>query len=436
MRIAFFMDQFPRLTETYFLDQMTGLIRDGHQVDIIATAPSGQPKVHPLVNEFQLLDKTRYMDLLTAFPLSNGKRMLKTIGLILRNLHRCPRSIFKALNYKSYGCTSLDTFLRVVHGAIALSKGRDDYDIVHCHLGPVALMGVSLRHIGLLKGKIVASFHSADAYVYPHKWTHLHIYDNLWEWMDLCTVCSNYMSNTIQHLGADPRKIRKLPVGLDFTKFTFKERKLKSSDKIKVVTVARLAEKKGLEYSIRAMAKAIQTTKKNILYQIAGEGPMRQQLEGIIEELGVGEQVKILGWCSQPEVTCLLEESHFFILPSVTAQDGNKEGQALVLQEAQAVGLPVVTTIHNGIPEGLIDGETGFLVPERDIDQMAEKILYLIHNPSCWSTMGKAGRAFVETNYDINRLNHRLVSYYEQLLNGGLLPEAQAYYEQNEAAML
>jgi len=415
MKIAFFMDQFPRLTETYFLDQMTGLIRAGHEIDIISTSPSGQPKVHPLVTEFKLLERTRYMNIETAFPLNTTKRVLKTIKLVLTNFHKSPKKILKALNFFSYQCPALDIYLRVIHGAIALSNGNTDYDIVHCHLGQVGLMGVSLRKIGILKGKIVTTFHSADAYVYPHKWTHPNVYKNLWAWMDLCTICSDYMSNTIQALGANPDKIRKLPVGLDFSKFIFKERKLEPGETIKIITVARLAEKKGYEYCIRAIAKVCGISSKPILYQIAGEGVLRPQLENLIKELKMENHIKILGWCTQTEVTKLLEESHFFILPSVTAHDGNKEGQALVLQEAQAVGLPVISTLHNGIPEGVLDGKSGFLVPEKDVEAMTEKIIFLVNNPQSWSEMGKAGREFVEKHYDIEMLNTRLLNFYSEL---------------------
>lgn len=88
-----------------------------------------------------------------------------------------------------------------------------------------------------------------------------------------------------------------------------------------------------------------------------------------------------------------------------------------MLQEAQAMGLPVLSTLHNGIPDGVLDGESGFLVPERDENALAEKLSYLVENPSVWSDMGRAGRAHVEKNYDINKLNDRLIEIYQQVLN-------------------
>jgi colanic acid/amylovoran biosynthesis glycosyltransferase len=100
----------------------------------------------------------------------------------------------------------------------------------------------------------------------------------------------------------------------------------------------------------------------------------------------------------------------------VTATDGDKEGQGLVLQEAEAMGLPVLSTIHNGIPDGVLDGKSGFLVPEKDVSALAEKLRFLLKNPEKWLEMGQAGRAFVEENYEINKLNDQLVEIYSKLI--------------------
>ena len=128
--------------------------------------------------------------------------------------------------------------------------------------------------------------------------------------------------------------------------------------------------------------------------------------------------VKFLGAVEQNEVLNLYQKAHIFILPSVTASNGDREGQALVLQEAQATGLPVVSTLHNGIPEGVLDGKSGFLVPERDVNALAERLNYLIEHPELWPKMGFAGRKFVEEKYDIKKLTQQLVEIYQNLIKG------------------
>ena len=116
------------------------------------------------------------------------------------------------------------------------------------------------------------------------------------------------------------------------------------------------------------------------------------------------------------------------MLSSVTDSEGDQEGQGLVLQEAQAMGLPVVSTLHNGIPESVLDGQSAFLVPERDVEALAEKLSYLIEHPEVWPGMGQAGRTYVEEYFDLHKLNDQLVEIYQQLLNSEV--SQQPLYEQ------
>jgi colanic acid/amylovoran biosynthesis glycosyltransferase len=175
-------------------------------------------------------------------------------------------------------------------------------------------------------------------------------------------------------------------------------------------------EKKGIEYAIKAIAK-IAEDYPNIIYRIVGDGSLRESLEALVLDLKISDNVKLLGWMTQEQVRQLYDDSHIFILPSVTAADGDREGQALVLQEAQAMGLPILSTLHNGIPEGVLDGKSGFLVPERDVDALAEKLRYLVTNPEVWAKMGRQGRAYVEERYNIEQLNEQLVEIYQKLMN-------------------
>jgi colanic acid/amylovoran biosynthesis glycosyltransferase len=186
---------------------------------------------------------------------------------------------------------------------------------------------------------------------------------------------------------------------------------------VRILTVARLAEKKGIEYSIRAIAQVIQKHPDwEIKYRIAGDGPLRSELQDLIDHLDARHQVKLVGWMDQAEIQDLYASSHLFVLASVTAKNGDQEGQGLVLAEAQAAGLPVVCTDHNGFSESIIDHKSGFLVPERDVDSLAEKIEFLIANPQVWSDMATEGRQYIEKNYALYNLNRQLIDLYDTLL--------------------
>ncbi len=433
MKIAYIQGPFPRLCETYLLDQIVNLIQSGHQIDIIASHRSDHPKLHPDIGRFNLEEGTRYMHM----PQIRFLQILKAIWLVLINFHRNPRAILRSLNFKRYDCPNMDIYMRVIYATIMLVKSnRSDYDIIHCQMGYTGLMAVALRKIGVLNGKILTTFHGSDAYVYPHKWKH-NVFESLWKDGELNSVGTNYMGNTIKQLGAKPSSIRLLPLGLDLTKFVFKKRALGADKVVRLVSVARLVEKKGLEYAIRAVAQVCKTHKDLTLsYKIAGEGPYRPVLENLIQELGMQDTIHLLGWQDQPEVADLLADAHIFLFPSITAKDGNKESQALALQEAQAVGLPVVTTIHNGLPEGMLDNKSGFLVPEKDVQGFVEKIEYLVTHPESWAVMGTVGRQFIEDKYEVSMINQKLIDIYHELLDIDNTTKPTANYEKMHASPL
>jgi colanic acid/amylovoran biosynthesis glycosyltransferase len=130
--------------------------------------------------------------------------------------------------------------------------------------------------------------------------------------------------------------------------------------------------------------------------------------------LDIERQITFHGALDSTAVKQLLAQAHVFVLGSVSVE-GDQEGQGLVLQEAQACGLPVVATNHGALPEGIVPEQSGFLVPERNVDALSERLNYLIEHPEIWAMMGRKGRAFVE-HYDIRKLNRQLIELYENTI--------------------
>lgn len=419
MRIAYFQGEFPRLCEAYLLDQIVALVRAGHQVDIISTLRADHPKIHPDIKTYNLEASARYLNL----PYGRWTQIFHAIKIVLQNFHRAPLTILKSLNFLGYDCPCVDIYLRVIHATVLFVRtGNTDYDILHCHLGFVGSTAVALRQLGIIKGKIITTYASSDIYVYPHQFKH-NVYASLWKYCDLHLAYTNYVANCIKALGADSSTIKILPLGLDVSKFPFQERIPDPSGLIKILTVARLAPKKGLEYSIRAFTQVCKTNPSTkLIYSIVGEGPNRPELEALIKELGMSDRIFLLGWKDRIECSEAYLDAHIYVIPSVTADDGNKEGQGVALQEAQATGLPVIATDHNGFPEGLVEGESGYLVPEKDVEALATMIDKLVHSSDCWSAMGRAGRHFIESKYDINKINREFV----EICNALVTPNDQS----------
>ena len=201
-------------------------------------------------------------------------------------------------------------------------------------------------------------------------------------------------------------------------KFNFNTRQPIIERKVQLLTIARLVEKKGVQYSIKAVANILKKFPNiEIEYKIIGDGPLRKDLENLISELGIADHVKLLGWKPQEEIIKVLAEADVFMAPSVTSLDGDQEGIPVVLMEALAQGLPVISTYHSGIPELVQDKKTGFLAKERDVDSIVEKLEYLLLNKASWPQIRKAGRTHVIENYEIQKLNDQLVALYHKLIN-------------------
>ncbi len=184
-----------------------------------------------------------------------------------------------------------------------------------------------------------------------------------------------------------------------------------------VLFVGRLTEKKGCEYLIRAMAK-IQSVLPEVELVIIGDGTLRASLESLAGKLL--HRYQFLGLQPASVVRSWMNRARILATPSVTAAGGDSEGLPNVVLEAQAMKLPVLGTIHAGIPEAVIHGETGFLVPERDSKGLAEYGLQLLQDAQLWQHFSIKGREHVEVNFDRSKQTRILEDIYKSVWLGKL----------------
>jgi colanic acid/amylovoran biosynthesis glycosyltransferase len=409
MRIAFLVGDFPVLSETFIVNKITGLMERGHQVDIYGHCPENLSKVHPNVEKFKLISHTYYQPKL---PRNYFWRFLKALWLILVNFHKSPLLLWRSLNFLQYGRRA--SSLRLLYSVIPFLNKREPYDIIHGQFGCYGVDGMILREIGAIEGKLVTSFRGSDISKYIQK-NGERVYDELFIKGDLFLANCEFFRKKAIKLGCPPEKISVQGSGIDCAAFPFCPRHIQPNEIIRLVTVGRLVEKKGIEYSIRAVAK-IADIYPNIEYQVIGNGHLREYLEQLIKSLNVTDKIQLVGWKNQTEIVEILQRSHLFIAPSVTSTDGDQDAPVNTLKEAMLMGLPVISTYHGGIPELVQDGISGFLVPERDDNAIAEKLIYLLQHPEIWPQLGTAGRQYVEAHYDNNKLNDQLVRFYQQLI--------------------
>jgi colanic acid/amylovoran biosynthesis glycosyltransferase len=142
---------------------------------------------------------------------------------------------------------------------------------------------------------------------------------------------------------------------------------------------------------------------------------LRQRIEKKIRALNLGDEVEMLGWINQSEIQNEFDRADLFLLPSVTSNSGDQEGTPTALLEAQACGVPVVSTLHAGIPEIVLDGVTGFLVEEGNVNSLVLGLEKLLGMPDRWEEMGKEGRKHVLEVHSIPVMTRRLEKLYNSV---------------------
>ncbi|HKK48900.1 MAG TPA: glycosyltransferase [Alkalispirochaeta sp.] len=404
MKIGVMVGRFPVVSEQFILNHIVGLIDSGHEVTILAVNEGDIDRVQPMVRDYQLMEQTVFARL----PRSPRARFVGVPLMFLWNLIRRPIPTFIGIRYGRYrtGVTSGKTmfFLNAV--------GSLRFDLLHVHFGANGLTGAFLKDIGVAD-RLAVAFHGSDINTYPRRYGQ-DVYHYMYSRCDLITANTSFTADKIVANGADRSRIRLVPESLKVGEYPFVERDPKEN-RFRILTVGRLVDKKGHRYVLPAIA-AIRDRIPGLSYRMVGDGPNRPALEAQARELGVDDICEFAGLMTSDAIQHEYAKCDLFVLASVTAPSGDMEGQGLVLQEAQASGCPVVSTLHNGIPDGVLDGETGLLVPEGDSQALAEAILRLAEDRERLKEMGRRGSQFVTDKYDTQVVTRTLQGWYHELI--------------------
>lgn len=199
--------------------------------------------------------------------------------------------------------------------------------------------------------------------------------------------------------------------GIDLTRFAVGA----GAEGLTVLHVGRLVAKKGTAVLLRAFARVRGDFPAAELV-IVGDGPLRARLERLARELGLGGSVRFEGFQPPAVVADWMRRAAVLAVPSVTARDGDAEGLPTVAIEAAASGVPVLGTDHAGIPEAVVDGRTGFVVAEGEVDPLAARLGELLASAELRRRMGAAGRKLAEKNFDRARQIVKLEAHYDAVV--------------------
>jgi len=275
-------------------------------------------------------------------------------------------------------------------------------DVIHAHFGPDAVL---IAPVAQSRGiPLVVTFYGYDFSIHEvlRRWEDE--YRALMRQAAAVIGISDYVCRALVDLGADPSRLACVRLGVEAERFTYSDPASRYDGRtVRCLHVGRLVPKKAPLVLIEAFRTALAEIRdeRDLTLTIVGDGSLMPQVRRRVAELGLDGRVQLAGALPRSEVMKLLAGAHIYTQHCVTAPDGDQEGQGVSLVEASAMGLPVISTRHSAIPEVVLDGETGYLVAEHDIEAMGRRIAELARDSSLWTRLGEAGRRHVERYFSL-----------------------------------
>jgi colanic acid/amylovoran biosynthesis glycosyltransferase len=309
---------------------------------------------------------------------------------------------------------------------------REQVRWLHAHFGPTACALLDLkRRTGL---PLATSFYGYDASLAPVLEEFRDRYRRLFDLGDLFLVEGPAMKKRMEALGCPASKLEIQRIGIDPSRYRFSLRRDPGAGPLTLLQCGRMIPKKGYATTLDALAQA-RGRDGRLRLRIIGDGPDRPALEARIRELGLDDAVTLLGACPRAVFLEELGRAHLYVQPSQRAPDGDSEGGApTALLEAQAAGLPILTTRHDDIPYVVGDGASALVSDEGDAAGLAANLLRLAAEPARWEPMGRAGRAHVEARHDVRALAADLERLYATRAPGSATGSGRGDVRREDAA--
>jgi colanic acid/amylovoran biosynthesis glycosyltransferase len=389
-RLTYVVGTYPVLTTT-FIDREIAVLREmGVDVRIVSIRrPRGvlSPEQEALASRVHYVIPVPIGTLVSDHVRLLGSQPGKYLGALLHLLSR-PHPTIR---------TRLRTILHfglAVHVARIL---RDRYPTDHIHAHFVDRASLVALVIGkLLDIPFSATAHANDIFVDPV------LLPEKVAAAKFIATCSRYNADYLRSLSAngDARKITCIYHGLDVGRFP--HRPIPTRVRPLILAVGQLKAKKGFPYLIEA-CRILRAEGLEFECHIIGEGPLRAELEEKVRSQDLADRVALLGALPHQAVVEKYRDATVFVLPCVTGTDGDRDGIPNVILEAMAMGVPVVSTRHSGIPEAIEDGISGLLVPPKDAWALAYALRRLIHDEPLRERLGRNSRKKIVEMFDVRR---------------------------------
>ncbi len=396
MQIAYILEKFPSPTEYFILNEILEFEKKGVEIVLFVLKRQKQyenlPEVKMLKANIFYLPRLHFY-----FPI---------IPVLL--------SPFSFIHFSFFSVDSsligLLKSLRYYGVALCFARKKANIDHIHAHFAFIAL-DIALYLSRILKVNYSFTAHAQDIYTNQEK---IKQHLPLTRFLITCTEYNrNYLNKITKNIYTD--KIYKVYHGVFIDKWTLKSISRTSNKEVFILTVARLVEKKGIIYLIKAIEKILETG-INIHCTIIGEGGLKATLDKYIKTHKLQKCIEILQFVSQPELKTFYSRADVFVLPCIVCNDGDRDGLPNVIIEAMLSGIPVVSTTVSAIPEVIKHEETGILVKEKDEQAIMNGINVLIDNYNLRKQIVKNARRLIENKLDIQLSTNELFEIFTQYL--------------------
>lgn len=387
LRVAYLVKTFPRLSETFILNEILGVEDLGLELEIFSLRklpPTSEP-VHPDVARIKA--PIRYIPSLVRPLWPPGLALLLFSHLTL--LFAAPQRYFAALRFHfgSGGNPRLKDFLQAGYLARALRKGR--FTHLHAHFAnvPTTVAEIVKRLTGI---RYSFTAHAKDVYLTPRSELARKI-----RGAECVLTCTAANQRYLAGLADEGTPVRLAYHGVDVSRFRAISPGNSSRKQVPLIlTVARLCEKKGLEFLIEACRILAD---RGVAFQcrIVGYGPLEERLREMIAGLGLQDRVFLLGKMTQDQLAELYPQADLFVLPCMVLENGDQDGIPNVLFEAMVCGVPIVSTEIPGVRELIEHQKNGYLVEQRNAPALAAAMELLIGSPSLRNDLARKGRQTV-----------------------------------------
>lgn len=390
--VAFVLKGYPRLSETFIAQEILALEERGLDILIVSLRHPTDRKRHPIHERIR------------ASVLYLPEYLYREPLRVLRGWWRARRlpgyAAAKDLWWRDLRRDPTPNRIRRFGQALVLAAELPpQYRRLHAHFihTPGSVTRYAARLLGLPWS---ASAHARDIWITPEWEKREKLADCLW-----AATCT---AHNVTHLSAlgDPAKVALVYHGLDFSRFPEPpmRRPLRdgrdSADPVRLLTVGRAVEKKGFDLLLQALAMLPGDLHWRLTH--IGGGPLLKQLKEQASQLGIADRVEWLGPQSQDTVIASYRSADVFVLACKRDRDGDMDGLPNVLMEAQSQGLACAASAISAIPELIIDGETGLLVPAEDAELLSVAIGRLIVDPALRDRLGIAGAARVRSRFGMS----------------------------------